>query len=193
MKRAFSLIELAIVLLLIAILLVVGYRLSTSVLRQSNLTSELVALKGAIQQARGNAIANSVPVRVSFVNDTILAEADFDRDGSFGDRIEELVVGEDVGVGVVFNYRGVNHTTVASGDVGAISHWSGHADDIDDFPNGTFIVSPTGLIRSAAGNPIQGAYYLITDDQFAGALYVSTLGDVKMGIKEATGVWEWTD
>lgn len=192
-KRAFSMIEMVVVLALIAILLGIGYRLSTTVLRQSNVTTTLVTLKSSIQKARGFAIEKSVPVQFTFRNTQIYAVADLDRNGTFGDRFEELVIGEDIGAAVEMDYAGVNQVTVASGDVTAVSHWSGHANSLADFPAGTFIISPTGLIRSAGGAPLQGAYYLKTEDEFSGAIYVSSLGDIKTAIKEATGSWEWTD
>ncbi|MCB1042037.1 MAG: type II secretion system protein [Acidobacteria bacterium] len=192
-KRAYSMLEVGIVLVLISILALIGFRMSDTVMRQSNLSAELMAIKGSIQTARGQAIANSLPVEFNFRNDRMYVVSDIDRDGTFGDKDEELIVGEALGAPVAFNYRGVRQTTVASGDVPAISHWSGHADDIDDFPAGRFYISPTGLVRADAGAPAQGAFYLLNSDGFAGAVYVSMLGDVKMAIREAGGGWEWID
>jgi len=191
--KAFSIIELVITLFILGLLAVIGIKLSTDVMRQTNVVSEMVAIKGSIQKARGEAIMSGVPVLFDYSGDEVLALADFDRDGTFGDRTEELVIGESTTDGLDFDFRGVEMVDSSDSALSQLDHWSGLLNGLSDFPNFEFVITPTGGIRQRDGAPAQGAIFIRNTDGFAAAVYVSALGDIKTAIKEDGGNWVWND
>lgn len=190
--KGFSLIELMVVVVIVAMLMVVGVTWALPVLKQNRVVSQLVSIKGSFQQARARAIERNAPVLFTYAGNQLHVMGDFGRDGTFPD----LVVGESSTQGILYDDSQVKQTnsTVA----GPLDHWSGLADlqAIPDFPGFHFIISPTGLIVDDAGHPIRGAFFLINDDDFRGALYISMLGDAKIALKQngsSEMLWTWND
>lgn len=194
-NQGFSLIELMVVVVIAALLMALGVTWALPVLQQNKVVRELVTLKGSFQQARARAIERNAPVQFTFTGNVLHVLADYDRDGSFGDTTAELVIGESLTQGVEMGDSKVHQT---DSSIGPLNHWSGLAEvqAIPDFPNDQFIITPTGLIVDSVGQPLRGAFFLVNDDGFRGALYVSMLGDVKTALKqnaETATPWVWND
>ncbi|PIE02810.1 MAG: hypothetical protein CSA81_05690 [Acidobacteria bacterium] len=194
-KTAFSLVELMVAIAIVAIITLLSVRVAAGVLGRSNLTSELVSIKGMVNQAKGFALTHGVPVLFTYGATGITAEADFDHDGSYGDAKKETVIGtwDDTGAGAVkpvdLDFDKVNFSYTET-----IDHWSGLLTGLTNFSNNKFVISPLGMIEGTAGSPTSGAIFLKTDDGFLGALYLSPLGDLKTAIKEPTEAnWSWND
>jgi Tfp pilus assembly major pilin PilA len=194
LQRAFSIIELVVVIGLIALVTLLSIRMSGDVLSKSNLVSQLASIKGMINQSKGFAMMHGVPVLFDYSNEQLSALADFDMDGSFGDSSKEIVIGTLSGSDidpVDLGFTGVNFKYT-----GTIDHWSGFQDSTANFAGNQFLISPLGHIRAVGGthNPVSGAIFLTTKEGFLGAIYISPLGDLKTAIKEPTEAnWSWND
>ena len=193
-QRGFSLIELMVVIGLVAIVAALSVKISIDVFAKSNVVTQAVSIKGMINQAKGFAMANGVPVLFDYSGNEILALADFDFDGSFGDKKEEVVLGTwDVPLkGVDLNFQRVSFKY---SDVD-ITHWSGVQVPSENFVDSQFVISPLGHIKDPSGShgPVQGAIFVQNETGFLAAVYLSMLGDVKTAIKEPTETtWSWND
>jgi len=193
-QYGFSLIELMVVIVLVTVVAALSIRISREVLAKSDVVTQAVTLKGMINQAKGFAMMNGVPVLFEYGDGSIRAQADFDHDSSFGDDSREAVLGTWNGSGVTpidlgFKRVKFNYTNT-------INHWSGFQDDTGNFLNDEFVITPLGHIKSPTGShgPLQGAMFLENEDGFLAAVYLSPLGDIKTAIKEsASSDWSWND
>ncbi|MCB1050767.1 MAG: type II secretion system protein [Acidobacteria bacterium] len=189
----FSLLEIAVVLAIITVISFAAIRSTQAVLRQTNVVSNLVAIKGSINKARAFALQNSVPVLFNCQNSRIYAVTDFDRDGIFGEENRDLVIGEALGTPVELTFSGVEMVSDSDSRLGTLDHWTGLVNGISGFPNDSFIVTPTGQVFSQAGAPTQGAFFVANKEEFCGAVFVTMLGELKMAIKEKDKNWTWSD
>ena len=197
-QRGFSLIELMVVIGLVAIVAALSVKISIDVFAKSNVVTQAVSIKGMINQAKGFAMANGVPVLFDYSGDQIRAMADFDQNGSFGDDGKEVVLGTwDSGSSTVkgielkFKRVSFNYTPLE-----LIKHKSNVQLASDNFVDDQFLISPLGNIKSPLGThaPVQGAIYIQNESGFLAAVYLSMLGDVKTAIKEPSETeWSWND
>lgn len=209
-RKAYTLVEIMIVVTIISILAVISYRSSTGVMRKSTLVGQAVGIKGSILKARARAIEKTVQVKVDLTDGNFLALADLDRGGFFGqngmglDDINELVVGNSVTEGIDFEAKKVDVIPVNDSDLGSgsIPHPSGAysidpamASGYSTFPNDEFLVLPSGIIVSPANTstPISGTIFMKTSDgEMLALIHVSALGEVKVAVKQKFETeWVW--
>ena len=183
MKRTgFTLIELMMVVTIVAILAVIAYRSSRDTYYKSNLTSQMVTLKGVVLKSRVRAVEKTGVSRVTIDNTgRVLALIDLDRGGVYGqdgdgaEDIGELIAGDSLTLGVSLNVTGAEMIRVDDSRLGTdvIPHPSG-AYDIDPgsatgwstFPNDQFFIGPTGIVRDSetSRNPVRGTMFMATTD-----------------------------
>jgi prepilin-type N-terminal cleavage/methylation domain-containing protein len=195
-QRGFSLIELAVTLVIISILAFTSIKAAAPVVRETRLVSNLVAIKSSIIRARGRAIESSVRVLVECSNNEISAEADSDRNGTFGEVSEDVVIGEGLGNPVVLKFSGVEMVPDSDSRVAAppLAHWTGLAGPIANFPSDRFVINATGQISIPDGGaPTQGAFFLVNKDGFAGAVFLTMMGEIRIAYRQKNGTWTWSD
>jgi len=194
-QKGFSLIELAVTLVIITILAFTSIKAATPVVRETRLVSNLVAIKSSIIRARGRAIESSVRVLVECTNNEISAVADSDRNGTFGEVSEDVVIGEGLGNPVAFKFGGVEMVPDSDSRVAPpLTHWTGLTGPIENFPSDRFVINATGQITVPdGGDPVQGAFFLVNKDEFAGAVFVTMMGEIRIAYKQKDGTWTWSD
>jgi prepilin-type N-terminal cleavage/methylation domain-containing protein len=193
--KGMTLIEILVSVAIVVLLATGIIKIATDIIGQNQAVSEAYALKGMILKARGFALERGVPVLFQASSAGYLAQSDFDMDGTWGDQDDELVIGERGASG--FAPVALSHNKVSfNPSPSTFSHWSGLGSPIGPFPDDEFIVSPLGVIRANDGSeaPTTGAFFLKTDKDFEAVLYLSALGDMKVGFREQGGTeWSWND
>ena len=211
-KRAFTLTEILVVIVILSILSAGTYLSMRPMLLRSSVTSEMVKFKGMINRARAAAMENSAPVRVDLAGGRLLALVDLDRGGDFGADVDgnadinELVVGEALDTGAGLSRSGKSAVFVQAGDsdlgTDPIPHPSGAYDvepanlmGFSTFENDQFIVTPRGLVLSALPpyTPVRGTFFIKSTDGFLLTLiHVTGTGEVKTATKHRNeGTWVW--
>ncbi len=205
-NRAFTLIELMVVVSIVAIMAVVAISSCVDVYNRNNVVSLLVIVKNAILKSRIRAVENTANVRFSVVDGRLLSLIDLDRNGGFGqdangtDDFREVVVGESVSLGVNFRSKGAQLTAVTDPEIGgSILHPSGaynitpSGTGFSTFTNDEFLIGPTGIVRDTTTNtPTHGTLFLKLDNgNMLALVHISALGEVVTALKEK-GHSDWT-
>ncbi len=182
-QPGFTLIELMAAVVIIVFLASVGYSMMGPTIQRNEVTNQLKYIRSAFLKAKANAIEYNAPVRLSVdANGAILAIRDADRDGDFTDS-PALVIGKSITEGEPSSFSRAMPDPSKGGQELPLWYQEGAFSGAiaDEFPNGGFVVMPSGTVTDYSYNSSSGTFFFTSrDGESFGAVHITSMGEVKM-------------